>query len=503
MAKSALLTGLEEPWDHVESDNSYDQQEAQRRSARDKHPTEKGFEYILNLRRQSAIAAKRSWRKQINLIHSLLVTQKDIVTLTAGCEELEKKMTLFSESHEALEAIIDDEEERKLMLEDFEVISRARATLEEFNYIRIDQTSKISSRSSRKSSRTPPRNSSLSVREKRVQLEGDIASLRATMALAEERQRKELEYRRKMDEVQRKKMEIKREEERAKEELKALEENFRIKQELVQKEAQMIASIKHEEEDNHILLDEFSSRPPTEIGSRSLLEKFLDDQSASVSKANVPHPNQSPILSTHWPPVCESKGRIIASQAVSHASLNPFSPPFKPIYTLANTSLTNPFQDALTTPTSAGVNGKKPKYMDQSLKLADESPEGQVQSKLLEVVKLLAETQNQTRLPLPEPEIFTGDPLQYPIWVKAFETLIEGRAIKPSERLHFLGKYVKGEAKEVVESFLLLDSEDAYDKAKETLKKRFGDPFAVATTCRKKLEIWPKIQPNDSTGLRK
>ena len=32
MAKSAL-TGLEEPWDHVEFDNSYDQQEAQRQSA--------------------------------------------------------------------------------------------------------------------------------------------------------------------------------------------------------------------------------------------------------------------------------------------------------------------------------------------------------------------------------------------------------------------------------------------------------------------------------------
>ena len=313
MAKSALLTGLEEPWDHVESDNSYDQQEAQRRSARDKHPTEKGFEYILNLRRQSAIAAKRSWRKQINLIHSLLVTQKDIATLTAGCEELEKKMTLFSESHEALEAIIDDEEERRLMYEDFEVISRENNGVLRMISEKIKsqeqeldskssttsgstKTSKISSRSSRKSSRTPPRNSSLSVREKRVQLEGDIASLRATMALAEERQRKELEYRRKMDEVQRKKMEIKREEERAKEELKALEENFRIKQELVQKEAQMIASIKHEEEDNHILLDEFSSRPPTEIGSRSLLEKFLDDQSASVSEANVAHPNQSPIL---------------------------------------------------------------------------------------------------------------------------------------------------------------------------------------------------------------
>ena len=214
-------------------------------------------------------------------------------------------MTLFCESHEALEAIIDDEEERKLMYEDFEVISRENNAVLRMISEKIKsqeqeldskssttsgstKTSKISSRSSRKSSCMPPPNSSLSVREKRVQLEGDIASLRATMALAEERQRKELEYRRKMDEVQRKKMEIKREEECAKEELKTLEENFRIKQDLVQKEAQMIASIKHEE-DNHILLDEFSRRPPTEIGLRSLLEKFLDDQSASASEANVPH----------------------------------------------------------------------------------------------------------------------------------------------------------------------------------------------------------------------
>ena len=35
------------------------------------------------------------------------------------------------------------------------------------------------------------------------------------------------------------------------------------------------------------------------------------------------------------------------------------------------------------------------------------------------------------------------------------------------------------------------------------LKKRFSDPFAVAATCRKKLESWPKIHPNDSIALRK
>ena len=105
--------------------------------------------------------------------------------------------------------------------------------------------------------------------------------------------------------------------------------------------------------------------------------------------------------------------------------------------------------------------------------------------------------------PLPEPGTFSGDLLQYPIWVQAFESFIEGRAVKPSERLHFLGKYLEGDAKEVVDGFILLDSEDAYERAKEMLDKRFGDPFAVATACRKKVESWQKIHPNDGPGLRK
>lgn len=95
------------------------------------------------------------------------------------------------------------------------------------------------------------------------------------------------------------------------------------------------------------------------------------------------------------------------------------------------------------------------------------------------------------------------DLLQYPVWIKAFETLIEGRGIKPNERLHFLGKYVMGDAKELVDGFLLLDSEDAYLRAKEMLAKRFGDPFAVAASYRQKIESWSKIPANDGHGLRR
>ena len=245
-------------------DNSLDQQEESRQSARERHPTEKGLEYMYshNIRLPAVISAKRSWRKQPNLIHLLLVARgKDIATLAAGCEDLDRKMTQFSESHEALDAVIKDEEERKLMYKDFEVISREnnvtlRMVSERINFLEQElksngsttslstKTSKIPDRSSHKSSRASSRNSSLSLQQKRVQLEGDIASLRATMALAKERQQKEEEHRARMDEVPWKKMEIAREEERTKKELKVLEENFWIKQELAQKEAEMIASMK-------------------------------------------------------------------------------------------------------------------------------------------------------------------------------------------------------------------------------------------------------------------
>ena len=125
-----------------------------------------------------------------------------------------------------------------------------------------------------------------------------------------------------------------------------------------------------------------------------------------------------------------------------------------------------------------------------------------VQTQLTTISKLL-EIKNQSRLPLPEPGVFSGDPLQYPVWAKAFETLIESRAINSAEKLHYLGKYVSGEAKAIVEGFMSLDGDDTYERAKKQLSKRFGNSFAVASAFRKRLDEWPQVAPNDGHGLRK
>ncbi len=50
---------------------------------------------------------------------------------------------------------------------------------------------------------------------------------------------------------------------------------------------------------------------------------------------------------------------------------------------------------------------------------------------------------------------------------------------------------------------MLLDGDDAYEKAKRQLSKRFGNSFAVASAFRKRLDGWPQVPPNDGHGLRK
>lgn len=109
----------------------------------------------------------------------------------------------------------------------------------------------------------------------------------------------------------------------------------------------------------------------------------------------------------------------------------------------------------------------------------------------------------QDTLPLPELEIFSGDLLHYLIWLKSFETIIEGQTEKVSQRLYYLGKYTTGEPKEAISGLLLLETEDTYKQARKILSDRFGNPFLVADAYSKKINEWPKIPPNNGTSLRK
>jgi transposase InsO family protein len=108
-----------------------------------------------------------------------------------------------------------------------------------------------------------------------------------------------------------------------------------------------------------------------------------------------------------------------------------------------------------------------------------------------------------SRLPAPEPSVFTGDPMKFPSWKASFITLIESRGISTMEAIHYLKKYIGGAALEAVEGFFFINDERAYDEAMYLLEERFGNPFQVANSFRDRLESWPKVSNHDGQGLRR
>ena len=122
---------------------------------------------------------------------------------------------------------------------------------------------------------------------------------------------------------------------------------------------------------------------------------------------------------------------------------------------------------------------------------------------LFDLSKCLAEQISLTRVPIPEPDKFNGDPITYPSWRSSFEALIERKNFPLEERIHVLKGYLSGPALEAVQNLMMLNTADAYARAKEILEHRFGDPFVIGNAFRDKLESWSKISPRDHRGLRK
>ena len=97
-------------------------------------------------------------------------------------------------------------------------------------------------------------------------------------------------------------------------------------------------------------------------------------------------------------------------------------------------------------------------YKHQEAKISDSPRKSTVEDPLTRLADILSQRRLQDSLPLPEPEIFSGDLLHYTVWLKSFQTIIEGQTEKVSQRLYYLGKYTTGEPKEAISGLLLLET---------------------------------------------
>ena len=106
--------------------------------------------------------------------------------------------------------------------------------------------------------------------------------------------------------------------------------------------------------------------------------------------------------------------------------------------------------------------------------------------------------------PAPQPQVFDGDPENFPMWKAAFATLIERKDLSLSgeQKMFYLQKYTTGEASNAIKSLFLIPSSESFNAAMDILKERFGSPSRVTSAFRRKLEAWPKISAKDPKALQ-
>ena len=118
------------------------------------------------------------------------------------------------------------------------------------------------------------------------------------------------------------------------------------------------------------------------------------------------------------------------------------------------------------------------------------------------LVQALQESLALTRLPTPEPTVFSGDPLKFTEWSTSFEALIERRCSNPVDRMFYLQRYIAGEAKSFLEGSFYRKDEEAYQQAWDRLNTRYGNSFVVQRAFREKLNTWPRIGGKEFLKLR-
>ena len=105
--------------------------------------------------------------------------------------------------------------------------------------------------------------------------------------------------------------------------------------------------------------------------------------------------------------------------------------------------------------------------------------------------------------PVPQPDVFRGNPETYPMWKASFNTLVGKHNIGYDEKMFYLKQYTAGEAQSAIEALFLCPDRPSYDAALEILEERFGNTSVVASAFRKKLENWPKIGERDGKALQR
>ena len=106
-------------------------------------------------------------------------------------------------------------------------------------------------------------------------------------------------------------------------------------------------------------------------------------------------------------------------------------------------------------------------------------------------------------LPQPSLQVFSGDPVDYCDFIRAFEHLIESKTASPSARLYYLIQYTTGPVQGLMKSCLSMREDEGYVAAQKLLKERYGQNYRIVAAHVQRLIDGPPIKNEDATALTK
>lgn len=405
------------------------QQKFDLKDKRHRTRSEKGLQMDLDDARKKRNRAGNALKKQIEFVDGLLRQSKDIIALTAGLEGLQMKMDSLKSLHETIANVT--LELREDDTGDFDYFS---SMSDLFVDCVADVKARIKMLEEERVELLSQRSRS-SIRTDQTSTSKNSQRTSSSMRAAADAAALQV----KMNSLKRqqefdRKQELLKHQQR---ELERLEEQERLRGELEAAKARRDILEK--------LVDKTSPKAVEDLGnnvSETNSQRQEDERPESNEELNLDNIASVPMRHQPSPP---------AAQPDSHSPVFPS--------------------------TSFGAQ-----LSPQLQKLQQENTE--IQRQQLQLLKKMT-------LPIPKPPVFNGNILEYPKWSSAFDALIEEDAVKPSHKLYYLGEYTTGKAQAMINGLLGLQTEDAYSRARNILKDRFGDPFKVYEAYRQKLWAWP------------
>lgn len=118
-----------------------------------------------------------------------------------------------------------------------------------------------------------------------------------------------------------------------------------------------------------------------------------------------------------------------------------------------------------------------------------------------DITESLIRQQKLSTLPPQNIPVFKGDPIEYRLFMSAFEHNVESKTENSKDRLYYLEQHTIGQPNDFVRSCFHMDPEEGYPEAKRLLKEGFGDKYKISMAYRDKALNWPFIKSDDGKAL--